>query len=626
MMKIKFRKLICYACVAVFCLLSFGCSEKGGNVDKNADELAAAATTLSLPYSTGLKDDGTYDNSAFYRNDGDFDNAADPVAFYNEDDGYFYIYVTAAPMCIYKTKNFSGYEWVGYIFENGYNPLTTWASHSSNWAPRIIKYRGDDERFKGKFLMYFGARSREDLDELDPTDKKSYNDKWLSGLAVADTPSGPFRLWTGTREMKKFDDSGRYVGRKRTETVTETTPIIAFNEGPEIQRIFGEQGVIMTVIDSCPFYDDNGDMYLYTVIQNVDDTRTDPDDKSTRRVSGPCIFGVRMLDPVTPDLDTLVQLTKPYYKTVDGNEKHELSEKPGMVGIDEGGYVQSHTTVRPDGTKVKKYYLTFSPGGYYSIYYPVTAAVADDPLGPYVKLDEDEGQPIVTINNDMGEKISGTGIGSFVEAHGETYVFYHRHKDYGEPEPRTIAVDRVLWRYYPELGYEVPHCNGPTSTLQPNPATADGYRNVAAEAVAEATNGANSAGYLNDGYVAIHDRDENIIFRTKGGKTTITLTFAEEKEIHAVAIYNDRNIDYAFGKVDYILFENAAATYKIEDLVFPEEYGSTLYGSVIPGAAITAVFRPLKVKKITIRISRSLSEEDDENAVIGISDVFVAGK
>ena len=74
------------------------------------------------------------------------------------------------------------------------------------------------------------------------------------------------------------------------------------------------------------------------------------------------------------------------------------------------------------------------------------------------------------------------------------------------------------------------------------------------------------------------------------------------------------------------MFENAAATYKIEDLVFPEEYGSTLYGSVIPGAAITAVFRPLKVKKITIRISRSLSEEDDENAVIGISDVFVAGK
>ena len=96
-------------------------------------------------------------------------------------------------------------------------------------------------------------------------------------------------------------------------------------------------------------------MLLYTVIQNVDDTRTDPDDKSTRRVSGPCIFGVRMLDPVTPDLDTLVQLTKPYYKTVDGNEKHELSMKTGMVGLDEGGYVQSHTTVRPDGTKVKKY-------------------------------------------------------------------------------------------------------------------------------------------------------------------------------------------------------------------------------------------------------------------------------
>ena len=117
--------------------------------------------------------------------------------------------------------------------------------------------------------------------------------------------------------------------------------------------------------------------------------------------------------------------------------------------------------------------------------------------------------------------------------------------------------------------------------------------------------------------------------RTKGA-SVITIEFAEPQDIRAIMIYNSMNREYAFSQIDGIVFTLAekpewytSDSYNgklyIEDLPFNEEY----YGEdhMRPGGSALASFNEIKVSKIEIAVSETLSGGKE----IGISEIYVLG-
>ncbi len=574
---------------------------------------ACGGTYRKLAYSTGINAEGKYDSSLFYRNDLLFDDAADPGALY--EDGYFYLYPTGAPIRVYRTKDFARYEYLGFAFMPSDD---SWA-YGNYWGPEVVKNPAD-----GKYYMYYCASSKTAPEGAGDAGR---DERMRLGVAVADKPEGPFAEWTGTRHIETRDAQGAATGWK-DEEISVADPLFDFTQGEPAYRLLqGKTAKIFATIDASPFFDEDGTLYLYFV------KHTD------RNQPGNSIWGVKMHDMVTPDYDTLTQLTEPGKITVGGNTIYtEVDNASGAVNtINEGPNMLRHTTRKGDGTSVTKYYLSFSIYGYGDRRYSVCTAVADSPLGyaegaeaaPYggfVKLPEEYGQPMHGIDLDF-DHMSGTGHHVFVEAEGELFIVYHAHKDrVNGGTLRAIAADRAAFVYNDALGFDLIHSNGPTYSLQPVPGGASGYKNIASEAAVSATNAmaGSREKLLNDGLTAIHAYDEGLEWRSCAGGTTITLEFAQSRDVRAVMIYNSRDYDLAFSKIDSIVFDNE---YCIENLAFPEAYVAKDMAVMRPGGAAVAEFKEMKVKKITIRISEKISAVAASGwEGIAVSDIAVLGK
>ncbi len=149
------------------------------------------------------------------------DTYADP-AILRGKDGWWYMYATSDPlhdgdspfgiMHVARTKDFSEWEYLGNIFEEGETP--EWAtSDSMFWAPDI-RY------VDGEYVLYYTVTDT-------VADEGDMN--YAIGVATAPTPTGP---WT---------DSGGPVVAPRTD----------------------ENGEYLNTIDPAMFVDDDGTRYLY---------------------------------------------------------------------------------------------------------------------------------------------------------------------------------------------------------------------------------------------------------------------------------------------------------------------------------------------------------------------------
>lgn len=232
---------------------------------------------------------------------------------------------------------------------------------------------------------------------------------------------------------------------------------------------------------------------------------------------------------------------------------------------------------------------------------------------------------------------NATGNAMYFSAAGEEFLVSLA-TVYNKTNPkvtsRNFIIDRIVWDYNEELGYDIPHSNGPTqASLQPAPYVYSGYRDIAGDAKVTATNmrEGSDANALINGYVTIHERDEEKEFYSTGS-TEITLSFGTPRTVRAVMVYNSFNYDFAFQKIDSILLEGESENYIIRDVVYPESYltGSEVLGwEMRAGGAAVAEFGELQVSRITIKISEKFSELDEyfeEYRGIGISNIRVLGK
>jgi len=538
-----------------------------------------AGCQSNLPYYDETEE---VNGNLFYKNELSF-AGADPDCIYvseGEGAGYFYLYTTTDAMMnkgfyAWRSRNLNDWEAVGAVFQPEKDSLCK----TMLWAPEVI-YNPIDQLY---YLYYSALRG--------DYKKAATGDIEYLTLCVAysSSPCGPFVQWEGVNAL------GQRLDR--------TDELINFQANLGTERHW-------CTIDASPFFDDDGTLYLYF-------SQTDPVDSTKTG-----IYGMKMLDAVTPDYTTVTQLTKFGSLSMD---TYSLASFDGE-NINEAPYMLKHNG---------KYYLTYSTYGYTSPNYRVCLAVSDNPLANFVK--NATGNPILG-KEPYFDHMTGTGHHCFVKAGEQLFAVYHAHtaRGYTSQAARSIAFDEAFFTYDETLGFDTIHVNGPTYSVQPLPTVYTGYANCMADAKIEVTNlESGSADLLNDRIITIHpeDLDKEILVN---GKTKITITFNSPKTISAVMVYNSQEISYSFDKLDQVdltldtsSISKDSAYYGLNkltatDVKFSEDnFMEDIF--IRPGGASICEFADVAVKKIEITISSKYLKEIDDNR-IGISEIIVLAK
>ncbi len=579
-------------------------------------------------------------------------------AYAKEHGDYFYMVVTGGDgngaFSIKKSRDLSKWDRSGtaLVMNN-----KTWV-YSTCWAPELIR---DPE--SGKFFIYFSAKSQIGkagdayVSTPDPatetTDRSSgVWDRFYMGIGIADTPFGPYKIVTAEN----------YYGKGATtnlngEEITELTPPCNFGAQSrfttELKNIGAYDSVTglckFPVIDIHPFFASNGDFYVF-FSEHVSTFN------SQNR-----IYGMKMKDMITPDYSTVTLLAVPSRDNITGTKGTLRSWNNGESSINDGTINEGVFVLEgPNGY----FYLTYSPYGYGSRSYAVTQAVSvsKDPLSAYQKLDRDSVNPVLGLdvassgtsayqkNGGQYDFMSGTGHHSFVKAGDELFCVYHaflnpisNYQNVQEKDDegnltggiktdqfmgRNVGFDRVFWvqsSVANAQGY-VLQGNGPTHSLQPLPAVASGYENIASEAsiTYDVNSGHGNTQYLTDGRFTYHSFFSTHEYYSDNASQGITFSYSTPRTVRAVMVYSAFQRYHVLKKVDF--------TFTLEDNTvvgpFTQELDAAYYTSstMRPGSSIIADFEAMKVKKIKVSWSGSYKLDTSQHAnKVRIGDIVILG-
>lgn len=604
-MKLK-KLLICIAAAALTAVLLAGCAGEPAlsvltyydQLPQTEEEQAAADAAAEAGTYGGQE----YNKELFYRNDLDL-LGADPFVLYIDDEdsteyGYYYLYATCdydlavQGLGAWRSKDLENWERVGGMIFDPYI-TDTWANVYL-FAPEVIYDEEEDLYFL--FSSAFG----------DPWYEKGtaeglniIQDRlWTGFIATSENPYGPF--------VQYAPPGGSIADSTFLDPIEAAKAVKARGDG----YCYLDDD-FFDVIDFHPFVASDGTKYLYMVTNNADQAS---------------IYGCELLnnDWRTPDLSTLVELVAPRYYTIEDRN----SRSSDTVIYEEGSSINEGPSVlEHEG----KYYLTFSVYGANDKRYSVAQAVADDPLGPYTKLDYEDGGIILSADGGTWDFVSGTGHHCFVQAGDELLIFYHQHLDrLNGNSQRAFSFDRAVWAENAD-GLPVLYCNGPTWSIQPQLHINTEYRNIAPDATVTAENSAEggtaeNVGALTDGLLSLYSFIDYVPeFSASAGQTVITLAFGDWRTVRAVMVYNSKNFDTAFGSVARIEFDflrpdnGETGTAYIDSLGFDWNfYFDRNNQTMRPGGSATAEFDELQVKEIRITLA--------SQAAVNVSEIVVLGK
>lgn len=561
---------------------------------------------MKLKYNDCIEN---YEEGLFYRNKSDLD-CADPGAIYvsEEDDpeygGWFYTYFTgeirldegerdyrmSAYRC-YRSRDLENFELVGRAGKGGCLAVRddSWGEKFF-WAPEVAF----DKKSK-KYYIYFSAGAKEGNDETEYTATKGSEDRWAClylGIGVSDCPMGPFEFVTS----ENYPDGKNLNG----DVISRFNPPINFERALKMPHYWA-------AIDVSPFFAPDGNFYLYFA-KHCDNYH-----------NGICVYGIRMKDMITPDYSTLTQLTKSCYRTViqpgDYTTATPLIKDMREGGVNEGPFMTYHNG---------KYYLTYSRFGYGARDYDISMAVSDKPLGPFVKIPFDDGNPVIGLNS-TNDFLAGNGHHNFAYTKDETIAFYHSHKkpvhNYNEKGNflgRVLSVDKIKYVYNACYGFDLMQGNGPTVSPQPLASVNAKYVNVADKAKFD-TNAVSGEQYLNDDIFTAQPFTEYMEAEFNG-KAEIVARFDSPVKLKAVMVYNAYSFANAFKSVDRIVLtgENKER-YELENVACnPKNVNEEKKFMRQGGAAIAALEETVPVVKVEIYISEKY---DRSTKTIRVSDV-----
>jgi beta-xylosidase len=270
------------------------------------------------------------------------EQVADPFVL-TASDGNYYMYGTntrpGSSLGFPVLKSTDLQHWTSEGKAYTYNP-DGWAIKDF-WAPEVLEHNGH-------FYMFYTARDRE-------------SDMMKVGVAKADSPEGPFIDMTN-RPMLDVD---------------------------------------YATIDSSPFVDDDGRIYMYYV----------------KDVSENIVDGIHRSDIYVVELNEDMQpISDPVYLISPTQEWESSDLEPGWM------WNEGPSVVKVDGT----YYMTYSGNPFWAFEYAIGLATSDSPMGPFEKY---ENNPVVA--GDLDQGISGPGHNSIFRSQDGTkyFIAYHTHID-----------------------------------------------------------------------------------------------------------------------------------------------------------------------------------------------------
>lgn len=550
-----------------------------------------------------------YEEGLFYRNKSDLD-CADPGAIFvsEEDDpvygGWFYTYFTgeikldegerdyrmSAYRC-YRSRDLENFELVGRAGKGGCLVVRddSWGEKFF-WAPEVTF----DKKSK-KYYIYFSAGAKVGNENTEYTSTPGDVDRWAClylGIGVSDCPMGPFEFVTS----ESYPDGKNLNG----DVISRFNPPINFALKLDMPHYWA-------AIDVSPFFAADGNFYLYFA-KHCDNYHP-----------GICVYGIKMKDMITPDYSTLTQLTKSCYRTVyqpgDYTTATPLIKDMNEGGVNEGPFMTYHNG---------KYYLTYSRFGYGARDYDISMAVSDKPLGPFVKIQHGEGNPVLGLNA-TNDYLAGNGHHNFAYTKDETIAFYHSHRnpihnwnEKGGFLGRVLSVDKIKYVYSDRYGFDLMQGNGPTVAPQPLATVNAKYVNVADKAKIT-SNAVSGEKYLSDDIFTA--QLFNAHMEAKFEKNAeITACFASPVSLKAVMVYNAYNYENAFRSVKKIvLTDDKGEQYLLENVACDEKNVCEEKKFMRQGGAAIAVLESvLPVVKAEIYVDEKY---DASNGVICISDV-----
>ena len=329
--------------------------------------LIASTVVLSgcgIAYNDYTNADEGIDKTVFYQNIGQINDAADPSVITVGDT--YYLYGTNAMgsgdtshIRGWKSKNLTDWQPLGAVFIPARD---AWAVNSL-WAPEVLEK-------DGTYYMYYSGYDNS-------------RGQMGIGLAVSDSPAGPFHEIEGTFGGKEYSHTKR-----------------PFDFG-------------FPAIDASPFIDEDGSVYLYVSKDQV------------RRESS--IFGVELSDDmVTVTSEVSGPLVKPSQEWENADTLPRWNEAPFML--------------KKDGT----YYLFYSANYYQNSLYAVGVATSSSPLSGFVKS---ETNPVLHASVDWPHVSGTGHCSVFPSADGsELWMAYHSHSDVekGGAE-RKLNFDRIVF-------------------------------------------------------------------------------------------------------------------------------------------------------------------------------------
>lgn len=310
----------------------------------NEDKLSG----FELGHFDGSDTSNGYDSELLYQNTSEFLGGDSGVIWVSEEEsseygGYFYQYMSecasvqnggvpsdengnaatnesdaayTSHVAISRSKDLVDWELCGAV-DNGLGLKLGMNAFVDKgiWAPETIY-----DKVTKKYYMYFGgagsAKYEEKmLEKYGKVVRGQLSKTWTVGVAVSDTPVGPFELVTS----ENYYDGGANLNG---EYLSEEWPTLDFAKwyGFENNTFWHYN------IDYSPFFDDNGDLYLFfNSLGKVGNCST-----------GISCWGMKMKDMVTPDWSTITWVmsggdVNGSYSGDDGPKDSAKSWRDGIV-------------------------------------------------------------------------------------------------------------------------------------------------------------------------------------------------------------------------------------------------------------------------------------------------------
>lgn len=586
--------------------------------------------------------------------------------------GYYYLYGTSNFQTM-RSKDLAVWEPVNVVLDFS-EALIQNLTSDHRWAPEVIYDDPTDDGIdNGTYYLFFSATPNPDFEdgqiEESGGDVNGSLTKYCMYVATSSSPEGPFKMvdfsdaescgegnvhtynTDNTKALTKEQaESGEYAFVMRGDSYYEA----AFRQyyasyclfsPDELSKLFYKN-----MVGSGGYRNERPTARYFMTIDPhpyVDPVATvDPETGETYhkkylyfKAEGGnwnINVGVEMENWLKPKWDTAVYVTADKYYTIEdwksGSDDYVTYEFGDICN--EGAHMLYHMDENGKGL----YYFAFSVNSYLSSAYQVGIAVADNPLGPFRKLREEEGGLLLCSSTTDSESVSGAGHNSFVTVGEQTYISYHRHNDYSKGgTERYTAIDEIRWITVQDIDgndMTVPYVNGPTDSLQPLPEKISGYKNVAPQATVTCTDKTAETEYLTDGLLSVHKSADEIfmdyIRETKIKQTaTFEFDFASDTSVRAVMVYNSamrKEIFLNIPKMEFTLADGSVRV--IRDVKFDvEQYcrmggadnSSVLY--VMSGSAAFAEFYDVSVKSIKITV-----EVPEGQNSVGISEIKILGK